>query len=77
MERAEREAMLQNENCHIKIQTMEFEVNNLREEIQRLRLQCDKQTSFLDVTQQKLEDAIDNLALAKEELVESKMNENR
>lgn len=56
---------------------MELEVNNLREELQRLRVQCDKQTSCLDVTQQKLEDAIDNFALAKDELIESKVNENR
>ncbi|XP_055312251.1 rab11 family-interacting protein 4B isoform X5 [Sitodiplosis mosellana] len=72
--RVEREAILQNENCQIKIRTIELETNNLREELQRLRTQYDKQTAELRATEEKLEDACDNLTMAREELTEAKEN---
>lgn len=75
MERLERDAAIQNENCQMKIGNMESESSSLREEIQRLRMYCDKQTVDLDRAQQRLEDAIDNLAIAKEEVAEAKINE--
>lgn len=75
--RVEREANLQNENCQIKIRTIELEANGLKEEIQRLRAQYDKQTADLESTEQKLEDAIDNLTMAREELSDAKLNEKR
>lgn len=70
MQRLEREALIQNEN-------MQAEAHILREEIQRLRLQCDKQTAEIGATQQKLEDANDNIAIAKEEVAAAKMNEQK
>ncbi|XP_031632521.1 rab11 family-interacting protein 4 isoform X8 [Contarinia nasturtii] len=75
--RVEREAILQNENCQIKIRTIELETNNLREELQRLRTQYDKQTVELRTTTEKLEDVCDNLTLAREELTEAKENEKK
>lgn len=77
MSRVEREAILQNENCQIKIRTIELETNNLREELQRLRTQYDKQTVELRTTTEKLEDACDSLTLAREELNEAKQNEKK
>lgn len=56
---------------------MQAEAHILREEIQRLRLQCDKQTAEIGATQQKLEDANDNIAIAKEEVAAAKMNEQK
>lgn len=75
--RVEREAILQNENCQIKIRTIELETNNLREELQRLRLQYDKQNVELRATVEKLEDAHENLTMAHEELTEAKENEKK
>lgn len=75
--RVEREAILQNENCQIKIRTIELETNSLREELQRLRTQYDKQTTELRATEEKLEDARENLTMAHEELTETRENEKK
>lgn len=72
--RVEREAILQNENCQIKIRTIELEANSLKEELQRLRLLYEKQSMELRSTSEKLEDACENIALAREELTEAKEN---
>lgn len=77
MARVEREAILQSENCQIKIRTIEVETNSLRDELQRLRTQYDKQTVELRTTEEKLEDAIDHLTMAREELTEAKENEKK
>lgn len=73
----EREAILQNENCQIKIRTIELETNGLREDLQRLRTQFDKQTTELRATKDKLDDAQENLVMAREELNEAKENEKK
>ncbi|XP_062560278.1 rab11 family-interacting protein 4A isoform X4 [Armigeres subalbatus] len=75
--RVEREAKLQNENCQIRIRTIEVEANQLREEISRLRLQCDKQAADLHATEDKLEKTRDNLMIAQQELAEAKANEKK
>lgn len=75
--RVEREAFLQNENCQIKIRTIELEANNLRGELQRLRTQFDKQTAELRSNSEKLEDAQENLLIIREELSEAKNNEKK
>lgn len=75
--RVEREAILQNENCQIKIRTIELEANSLKEELQRLRLQYEKQSMELRSTSEKLEDVCENLTLAREELTEAKENEKK
>lgn len=77
LSRVEREAILQNENCQIKVRTIELETNNLREELQRLRLQYDKQAAELRATEEKLEDAQEHLAMSREELTEAKQNEKK
>lgn len=68
---------MQNENCQIKIRTIELETNNLREELQRLRTQYDKQTAELRATEEKLEDVCENLTMTREELNEAKENEKK
>lgn len=68
---------MQNENCQIKIRTIELESNNLRDELQRLRTQYDKQAAELRITEEKLDDARDHLIMAREELTETKENEKR
>lgn len=75
--RVEREAKLQNENCQIRIRTIEVEANQLREEITRLRLQCDKQAADLHATEDKLEKTRDNLMVSQQELAEAKANEKK
>ncbi|XP_055619634.1 rab11 family-interacting protein 4A isoform X8 [Toxorhynchites rutilus septentrionalis] len=75
--RVEREAKLQNENCQIRIRTIEMEANQLREEISRLRLQCDKQAADLHATEDKLEKTRDSLMAAQQELAEAKANEKK
>lgn len=75
--RVEREAILQNENCQIKIRTIELEANNMREELQRLRMQYDKQSAELKSTTEKLEDTREHLQMAQEELTEAKNNEKK
>lgn len=75
--RVEREANLQNENCHIRIRTIELEAVGLREELQRLRAQHEKKSNDLEATQLRLENALDGLAVAREELGEAKSNEKR
>lgn len=75
--RIEREAILQNENCQIKIRTIELEANSLKEELHRLRLQYEKQSIELRTTSEKLEDACENLQMAREELTEAKENEKK
>lgn len=75
--RVEREAKLQNENCQIRIRTIEMEANQLREEIARLRLQADKQAADLHATEDKLERARDSLMVSQQELAEAKANEKK
>uniref|UniRef100_A0A182Q3U9 FIP-RBD domain-containing protein n=1 Tax=Anopheles farauti TaxID=69004 RepID=A0A182Q3U9_9DIPT len=75
--RVEREAKLQNENCQIRIRTMEMEVTSLREEIQRLRLQGDKQAADLHATEEKLEKARDSLMISQQDLVEARAEEKK
>ncbi|XP_055528344.1 rab11 family-interacting protein 4A isoform X4 [Wyeomyia smithii] len=75
--RVEREAKLQNENCQIRIRTIEIEANQLREEISRLRLQCDKQAADLHATEDKLEKTRDSLMAAQQDLAEAKANEKK
>lgn len=75
--RVEREAFLHNENCQIKIKTIELEMGALRDEHQRLRLHCDKQASDLHATEEKLEISRDNLKLALVELAEEKTIERK
>lgn len=75
--RVEREALLQDENTKIKFRTIELETNSLRDELQRVQLQHEKQSIELRSTREKLEDACDNLSMAKEELNEAKENERR
>ncbi|XP_035893202.1 rab11 family-interacting protein 4B isoform X13 [Anopheles stephensi] len=75
--RVEREAKLQNENCQIRIRTMEMEVTGLREEIQRLRLQSDKQAADLHATEEKLEKARDSLMISQQDLVEARSEEKK
>lgn len=75
--RVEREAKLQNENCQIRIRTMEMEVTSLREEIQRLRLQSDKQAADLHATEEKLERARDSLMVSQQDLVEARSEEKK
>lgn len=75
--RVEREAELKNENCQIRIQTMEAEASTLRDELQRLRTQCDKQTAELSANDEKLETARFNLSIAQENLVDARAIEKR
>uniref|UniRef100_T1PEV8 FIP domain protein n=1 Tax=Musca domestica TaxID=7370 RepID=T1PEV8_MUSDO len=75
--RAEREASLQNENCQIKIKTIEIEANALREENQRLRVLCDKQASDLHRTEEKLELARDRIAGLQQDLDEALQKERK
>lgn len=77
MARAEREASLQNENCQIKIKTIEIEANALREENQRLRVLCDKQASDLHRTEEKLELARDRIAGLQQDLDEALQKERK
>lgn len=72
LSRVEREALLQDENTKIKFRTIELETNSLRDELQRLQQQYDKQSVDLRSTKEKLEDACDNLSMANEELNEAK-----
>lgn len=60
LSRVEREAQLQTENFEIKLKTSEKETQLLREEMQRLRVLCDKQASDLHLTEEKLEMAQDH-----------------
>lgn len=69
--RVEREAQLQNENCQIKIKTIELETTSLRDEIQRLRLQCDKQAADLHTNEEKLEITRENLLISQQDLAEA------
>lgn len=53
--RMEREAELQAENFEIKLKASEKELQQTRDEMQRLRILYDKQASHLHLTQEKLE----------------------
>ena len=75
--RVEREAELKNENCQIRIQTMDAEAATLREELQRLRIQCDKQSVELTATDEKLDSSRFNLSVAQENLIEARAIEKR
>ncbi|CRK89691.1 CLUMA_CG003396, isoform A [Clunio marinus] len=75
--RVEREAELRNENAQIRICTAEAESASLREEIQRLKIQCDKQSKELALCEEKLDNYKFNLTIAQENLSESKEAEKR
>lgn len=75
--RAERESKLQNENREIRIRTCESENNSLREEIHRLRMQCDKQMIDLRNMEEKLEITRENLLTVQQDLVETKAGNKR
>lgn len=75
--RVEREAQLQNENCQIRIKTIELECSSLKDEVQRLRVQCDKQAADLHSTEEKLEIARENIIIAQQDVTEAKMNEKK
>jgi Rab11 family-interacting protein 3/4 len=75
--RVERESELKNENCQIRIQTMEADVSSLRDEIHRLRTQCDKQAVELSASEEKLESLRFNLSIAQENLMEARSLEKR
>ncbi|XP_050098745.1 rab11 family-interacting protein 4B isoform X5 [Anopheles aquasalis] len=75
--RVEREAKLQNENCQIRIRTMEMEATSLREEIQRLRAQNDKQAADLHAAEEKLEKSMDSLMTAHQDLAEARAEEKK
>lgn len=75
--RVERESALQNENCHIKIRTIELDARQLRDEVQRLRLQADKQAVDLHANEEQLEMARDSCVQLEEELAECRAMEKR
>ncbi|XP_075164112.1 rab11 family-interacting protein nuf isoform X8 [Haematobia irritans] len=75
--RVEREASLQNENCQIKIKTIEIEANALREENQRLRVLCDKQANDLHRTEEKLELARDQITAMQQDIDEALQKERK
>lgn len=75
--RVEREASLQHENAHIKLRTVEQEARSMRDEVQRLRQQCDKQAADLHATEEKLEMASEAAAHADSLLLESRTAERR
>lgn len=54
-----------------------METNSLRDEVQRLRNQCEKQAAELRNMEEKLEDAHHNLAMAQEDLNEAQNNEKK
>lgn len=75
--RVERENMLKMENAQIRIQTLETEQSSLRDEVQRLRSQCDKQQAEINLGEEKLETARFNLSIAQENLIEARAHEKR
>lgn len=75
--RVERESELKNENCQIRIQTMESEISSLKDEVHRLRTQCDKQSAELTNAEDKLETSRFNLSIMQENLIESREMEKR
>lgn len=77
MTRVEREADLKLENAHIRIRTLESEQSSLRDEIQRMRSQCDKQQADINLNEEKLETARFNLSIAQENLMEARAHEKR
>lgn len=77
MSRAERESQLQNENCDIRIRTIEQDNNNLRDEMQRLRMHSDKQLLDLHNMEEKLEKTRENLLEIQQDLCEAKASNKR
>lgn len=77
LNRAEREALLQNENCEIRMRTFEQENNTLRDEIQRLRMHGEKQGIDFRNLEEKLERTRDSLLTVQQELVETKASNKR
>lgn len=77
LNRAEREAQLQNENCEIRMRTFEHENTTLRDEIQRMRMQCDKLTLDNRNLEEKLERARESLLNVQQDLVDMKANNKR
>lgn len=75
--RVERENVLKMENAQIRIQTLETDQSTLRDEIQRLRSQCDKQQAEINLGEEKLETARFNLSIAQENLIEARAHEKR
>jgi Rab11 family-interacting protein 3/4 len=75
--RVEREAQLTNENCQIRIQTMETETFTLREEIQRLRNQSDKQRHDLEHNEEKLDSMRFSISNLQQNLAEARAHEKR
>ncbi|XP_055704993.1 rab11 family-interacting protein 3 isoform X3 [Phlebotomus papatasi] len=75
--RMEREAQLQSENCQMKVRTVEKEAATHREEVQRLRLQCDKQAADLHATEEKLEITNDNYTALQQDLLEVQAREKK
>ena len=75
--RAERETQLQNENWDIRIRTIEQEKNGLRDEMQRLRMQIDKQLLDLHNMEEKLEKTRENFLNVQQELCEVKASNKR
>ncbi|XP_063705557.1 rab11 family-interacting protein 4B isoform X3 [Culicoides brevitarsis] len=77
LNRAERETNLLQENCEIRIRTVEQEKNNVRDELQRLRMQMEKQTLEMQNMEDKLEKTRDNLMNIQQDLVETKASNKR
>lgn len=77
MSRAERESQLQNENCDIRIRTIEQDNNNLRDEMQRLRMHSDKQLLDLHNMEEKLEKTRESLLEIQQDLCEAKASNKR
>lgn len=75
--RVEREAQLQNENCLIRLKTITLEANSLKDEVQRLRTQCDKQLADLNSNEEKLEITQENMLILQSDLIVAQSNENR
>jgi len=68
MVRVEREKQLEIENCHIKLQAIEREMEMLREESARLRSQTERLRTDRTALQQRLDDTETSLHEAQEEL---------
>ncbi|KAL5292231.1 RAB11FIP4.2 family protein [Megaselia abdita] len=77
LSRVEREASLQQENCQIKVKTIEIECNALKEEVQRLRVLCDKQANDLHSTEEKLEVSREHILSMQDELNDAKLRDRK
>jgi chromosome segregation ATPase len=77
LSRFERDYELKNENSQMRIRTLESEQNSLREEIHRLKYQCEKHQMENKLMEEKLETANYNLSIAQENLSEARAYEKR